>query len=290
MNNSYDIAIIGSGPAGLSAALNAKIRNKNFILFGNSKLSLKVEKAHLIQNYLGLPGVTGADLGEYYKKHLSEMNIEITEKKVTAIYKMGETFSILANNEVYEAKSVIIATGIQTGRAFAGEDTFLGRGVSYCATCDGALYKGKDIAVIAYNKEEEQEVKFLANLAGRVYLIPMYKNPCEFPDNVEVVKGMPIEIKGDMTVKELVLKDNRLIVEGVFILRDTISPSTLLPDLELENNHIYVDRLMKTNIPGCFAAGDVVGKPYQYMKAAGEGNIAALSAVNYLDKNNVMNN
>ncbi len=203
---------------------------------------------------------------------------------------MGETFSILANNEVYEAKSVIIATVIQTGRAFAGEDTFLGRGVSYCATCDGALYKGKDIAVIAYNKEEEQEVKFLANLAGRVYLIPMYKNPSEFPYNVEVVKGMPIEIKGDMTVKELVLKDNRLIVEGVFILRDTISPSTLLPDLELENNHIYVDRLMKTNIPGCFAAGDVVGKPYQYMKAAGEGNIAALSAVNYLDKNNVMNN
>ncbi len=85
MNNSYDIAIIGTGPAGLSAALNAKIRNKNFILFGNSKLSLKVEKAHMIQNYLGLPGVTGADLGEYYKKHLSEMNIEITEKKVTAI-------------------------------------------------------------------------------------------------------------------------------------------------------------------------------------------------------------
>lgn len=284
MNNSYDIAIIGTGPAGLSAALNAKIRNKNFILFGNNKLSLKVEKAHLIQNYLGLPGVTGTDLGEYYRKHLREMNIEITEKKVTNIYKMGENFSILANNDVYEAKSVIIATGIQTGRAFSGEETFLGRGVSYCATCDGALYKGKDIAVIAYNKEEEQEVKFLAGLAGRVFLIPMYKNFAEFPDNVKVIKGMPLEIKGEMTVNELVLKDSKLKVEGIFILRDTISPATLLPDLEIENNHITVDRLMKTNIPGCFAAGDVVGKPYQYIKAAGEGNIAALSAVNYIDK------
>lgn len=284
MNNSYDIAIIGTGPAGLSAALNAKIRNKNFILFGNNKLSLKVEKAHLIHNYLGLPGVTGADLSESYKKHLTEMNIEITEKKVTNIFKMGETFSILANNEVYEAKSVIITTGIQTGRSFTGEETYLGRGVSYCATCDGALYKGKDIAVIAYNKEEEQEVKFLAGLAGKVYLIPMYKNIGELPNNVEIIKGMPLEIKGEMTVNELILKDNRLRVEGVFILRDTISPATLLPDLLLENNHINVDRLMKTNISGCFAAGDVIGKPYQYIKAAGEGNIAALSAVGYLDK------
>ncbi|MDF2802850.1 MAG: gidA [Anaerocolumna sp.] len=284
MNSSYDIAIIGTGPAGLSAALNAKIRNKKFILFGNNKLSLKVEKAHLIQNYLGLPGVTGTELTESYKKHLTEMNIEITEKKVTNIFKMNETFSILANNEIYEAKSVIITTGVQTGRTFGGEENYLGRGVSYCATCDGALYKGKDIAVIAYNNEEEQEVKFLAGLASKVYYIPMYKNIGELPDNVEIVKSMPIEIKGEMTVKEVILKDNMLSVEGVFILRDTISPATLLPDLEFENNHINVDRLMKTNIAGCFAAGDVVGKPYQYIKAAGEGNIAALSAVGYLDK------
>lgn len=283
MNNSYDIAIIGTGPAGLSAALNAKIRNKSFVLFGNNKLSHKVEKAHLIQNYLGLPGVTGSDLAENFKKHLAEMKIEITDKKVTNIFKMDDNFSILANNEIYEAKSIILATGIQTGRAFVGEETFLGRGVSYCATCDGALYKGKDIAVISYSKEEEHEVKFLANLANKVYFIPVYKNIGEMPDNVEVMKGLPIEIKGEMVVSELVLKDKVLKVEGIFILRDTISPATLLPGLVIENNHITVDRTMTTNIAGCFAAGDVIGKPYQYIKAAGEGNIAALSAVNYLN-------
>lgn len=284
MNNSYDIAIIGTGPAGLSAALNAKIRHKSFILFGSNKLSQKIEKAHLIQNYLGIPGVSGSRLSEEFKTHLTEMNIEITEKKVTNIFKMDETFSILANNEVYEAKSIIIATGTQTGKPFIGEDRYLGRGVSYCATCDGALYKGKKIAVIAYNKEEEKEVRFLSGLAEKVYFIPMYKEVGELPENVEIIKGMPVEIKGDMTVKELVLKDNILLVEGVFILRDTISPATLLPDLELDNNHINVDRYMKTNILGCFAAGDIVGKPYQYIKAAGEGNIAALSAVGYLDR------
>lgn len=284
MNNSYDIAIIGTGPAGLSAALNAKIRHKNFILFGNNKLSQKVEKAHLIQNYLGIPEVTGSKMSEDFKLHLTQMNIEITEKKVTNIFKMDNTFSILANNEVYEAKSIIIATGIQTGKAFIGEEKYLGRGVSYCATCDGALYKGKKIAVIAYNKEEEKEVKFLSGLAEKVFFIPLYKEVSDLPENVEKKKGMPVEIRGDITVKELVLKDNVLLVEGVFILRDTISPATLLPDLELENNHINVDRNMKTNISGCFAAGDIVGKPYQYIKAAGEGNIASLSAVGYLDQ------
>jgi thioredoxin reductase (NADPH) len=115
MDERYDIAIIGTGPAGLSAALNAKIRNKRFILFGNSQLSGKVEKAHLINNYLGLPKISGRELQSEFKKHLQQMEIEITEKKVTNIYPMEGYFSLLANNEIYEAKTIILATGIQIG-------------------------------------------------------------------------------------------------------------------------------------------------------------------------------
>lgn len=143
MEERFDIAIIGTGPAGLSAALNAKIRNKKFILFGNNLLSSKIEKAHSIQNYLGLPGIQGKTLQEEFKKHLQELDIEITEKKVTNIYPMEDYFSILANNDLYEAKSIIIATGIQLGKSFPGEEAFLGKGVSYCATCDGMLIATK---------------------------------------------------------------------------------------------------------------------------------------------------
>lgn len=284
MSERYDIAIIGTGPAGLSAALNAKIRNKKYILFGSDQLSLKVEKAHQINNYLGFPNKTGKELQEYFKTHLEEMGITITTKKVTNIYSMGDYFSILANNEMFESTSVILATGVQIGKKFEGEDELLGRGVSYCATCDGAFYKDKVVTVIAYNKSEEEEANFLADLANKVYYIPMYKEEVEVNSNIEIIYDRPLKIIGENKVERLILKDHELETDGLFILRETINPTNLIPGVEMIDNHIQVDRLMKTNIPGCFAAGDIVGKPYQYIKSAGEGNIAALSAASYVDQ------
>lgn len=284
MSERYDIAIIGSGPAGLSAALNAKIRNKKYILFGNSSLSLKLEKAHQINNYLGFPNKTGAQLQGMFKEHLNEMGVEITEQKVTNIYHMGDYFSLLANNEVYESETIILATGVQVGKKIEGEEAFLGRGVSYCATCDGSLYRDKVVTVIGYDKSEEEEVDFLAGLAAKVYYIPMYKEAVQVAVGVEVIKDRPVEIVGDTQLRKLILKEQELETDGLFILRESISPNTLLPGLEIVDNHIQVDRLMSTSIPGCFAAGDIVGKPYQYIKSAGEGNIAALSAASYVDQ------
>jgi thioredoxin reductase (NADPH) len=283
MDERYDIAIIGTGPAGLSAALNVKIRNKKYILFGNSILSNKVEKAHTINNYLGFPGIQGKTLVEEFQKHLREMDIQITEKKVTNIYSMGDYFSILANNELYEAKSLILATGVQLGKSFPGEEMFLGKGVSYCATCDGMLFRNKTVAVVAYEKHNEAEAEYLAGLASKVYYIPMYKDDIKLSEKIEIVMDKPTEILGEGIVEKLVLKNKTIETDGIFILRDTISPNTLLPGIETEENHIKVDRTMKTSLAGCFAAGDIVGKPYQYIKAAGEGNVASLSAVNYIE-------
>ncbi len=283
MTTRYDIAIIGTGPAGLSAAINAKVRNKKVILFGNNHLSMKLEKAHQINNYLGFPGITGEQLKTIFEEHLREMDIAITEKKVTNIYSMGDYFSILANNEIYESEAVILATGVQVGKKFEGEDHFLGRGVSYCATCDGNFYRGKVVTVIAYSKKEEEEADFLASLADKVYYIPMYREEVEVNPKIEIVRDRPIEIVGAGQVNKLILQKGEIETDGIFILRDTISPSTLLPGLETSDNHVKVDRLMQTSLPGCFAAGDIVGKPYQYIKAAGEGNIAALSAASYVD-------
>ena len=283
MSERYDIAIIGSGPAGLSAALNAKIRKKKFIIFGNKELTSRLTKAHEINNYLGFYKKSGKELQEEFSNHLKEMDINITEERINNIYAMGEYFGLMVNEKMYEATSVILATGVQYGKLFDGEERLLGKGVGYCATCDAPLYKNKIVTIIAYNKHEEEEANFIATIASKVYYIPIYKEKVEVDSSIEIVNDIPVEIIGEDKVTKLKLKNSEIDTDGIFILRDSISPGQLVPGLKILDNHIEVDRLMKTNINGCFAAGDVIGKPYQYIKAAGEGNIAALSAVSYID-------
>lgn len=286
MDERYDIAIIGSGPAGLSAALNAKIRKKKFVIFGNHELSGKLVKAQKINNYLGFYGMSGAEIKEQFDSHIKSMDIKITNERINNIYSMGDYFALMANDKTYEALTVILATGVNFGKPFEGEERLLGKGVGYCATCDAPLYKNKVVTIIAYNKKEESEANFVASIASKVYYIPMYNENIELDPKIEVIKGIPIKIEGQNKVEKLILKDREIETEGLFILRESVSPGQLVPGLKVTENHVEVDRLMKTNLNGCFAAGDIVGMPYQYIKAAGEGNIAALSAVSYLDKFN----
>ncbi|WP_346916472.1 NAD(P)/FAD-dependent oxidoreductase [Clostridium sp.] len=283
MSERYDIAIVGSGPAGISAALNAKIRNKSFVIFGSDELSNKLVKAHEINNYLGFYGKSGKEIQEVFSNHLRAMDIKITEEKINNIYAMGDYFALMVNDKMYEATSVILATGIQYGKLFPGEEKLLGKGVGYCATCDAPLYKNKVVTIIAYSKKEEEEANFIATLASKVYYIPMYKEFVNVHASIEVVNDTPIEIIGEDKVEKLVLKNKEIITDGLFILRDSISPGQLVPGLKIVDNHVEVDRQMQTNLKGCFAAGDIVGRPYQYIKSAGEGNVAALSAVSYVD-------
>ena len=282
MDKRYDIAIIGSGIAGMSAALNAKIRKKDFIFFGSKDMSSKLVKAHKINNYPGFFDKSGSEIKDELQKHMDYMDIKITEDNVLNIYSMGDYFIIMSKQGLYEATSVIIATGVNFGKSLKGEKEFLGRGVGYCATCDAALYKDKIVTIISYSKEEENEANFLASIASKVYYIPMYKEYVDVDKSIEI-NDIPVEIKGNDFVNELILKKSKIKTDGIFILRESSDPEQLVPGLEIENNHIKVNRLMQTNIRGCFAAGDIVGAPYQYVKAAGEGNIAALSAVSYID-------
>lgn len=282
----YDLAIIGSGPAGVSAALNAKIRKKNFVIFGSKELSNKLTKAEKINNYLGFYGKSGAQIRDEFIKHMESMDIGITEEKINNIYAMGDYFTLMANDKMYEASAIILATGVNFGRPFKGEEELLGKGVGYCATCDAPLYKDKIVTIIAYNKHEEDEVNFISTIASKVYYIPMYKEEVEVDENIKIINDMPVEIIGENKVEKLILKNSEINTDGIFILRDSVSPGQLVPGLELDENHVKVDRKMKTNLQGCFAAGDIVGAPYQYIKAAGEGNIAALSAVSYIDNLN----
>ncbi|OBR92974.1 MULTISPECIES: NAD(P)/FAD-dependent oxidoreductase [Clostridium] len=285
MSNRYDIAIVGSGPAGLSAAINAKIRNKNIIIFGSSELSGKLIKAPKIDNYLGLPDITGIQLKDRFQHHVANMGIDITYERINTIYAMGQYFGIAVNEKMYEASAVILATGIEYTKALKGEEEFLGRGVGYCATCDAPLYRGKIVTIIGYNKEAEAEANYVNELAKKTYYIPMYRESLNLNENVEIVRDKVVEISGGNKVEKVILKSKEIVTDGVFVLKDSIAPDKLVPGLIMENGHIKVDMNMKTNIEGCFAAGDCVGKPYQYMKAAGQGQVAALNAVFYIDKN-----
>lgn len=279
----YDCIIIGSGPAGLSAAINLKTYHKNFLWFGNAQLSEKVQKAEKIMNYPGMPEITGQELVTAFVEHKDSLGLEITERVVTAIYDMGGYYNIMAENQFYETETIILAMGVVPAKQYPGEAEFVGRGVSYCATCDGALYKEKTIAVVSTAKRFEHEVEFLADLAKKVYLFPYYKG-CEVErDNVELITKPIKEIKGGFRVEELLYGEKeQFSVDGVFIMRNAIAPTTLFNKLEVEEGHIAVNRKLETNVKGVYAAGDCTGKPYQYTKAVGEGNVAAHSVIEYL--------
>jgi thioredoxin reductase (NADPH) len=279
----YDCAVIGTGPAGLEAALNLSIRKTNFVLFGIPELSRKIGLAPRIQNYLGLPGVTGGELREAFTRHLEEMGVTITPGQVSVAYPMGDYFSVATGHTTCEAVSLILAPGVFSAGYLPGEQELLGRGVGYCATCDAPLYKGKTVAVVGYTEESVHEANYVAEIAAKVYFIPVGKLQTKPGSLVEVVNGKPLEIAGTGRVEALILQDARLEADGVFLLRESIAPDTLVPGLAVAGGFISVDAAMKTNIPGCFAAGDCTGKPHQYIRAAGQGLVAAHSAVEYID-------
>ena len=279
----YDTAIIGTGPAGVSAALNLKIHEKNFIWIGSANLSEKIRRAERISNYPGFPEATGGALNAAFLDHVRAMDIEITEAMVNAIMPMGDRYALMAGPDFYEAKTLILATGVSPSAVMPGEAEYLGRGVSYCATCDGGLYRGRTIAALCGSARFEHEVKFLCGLAGKVYFFPYYKNPGVAGDNVVSPEGRPVAVEGGERVTALKLNTGETLpVDGVFCLREAIALNTLLPGLAAQGGHIAVDRTMATNLPGVYAAGDCTGRPYQYAKAVGEGNVAAHSVIEYL--------
>lgn len=279
----YDAAIIGTGPAGLSAALNLQIHNKNFIWIGSKSLSDKVTKAERISNYPGFTDVSGEELNAAFQKQVQAKGLQIIEQMVNSIISMGSYYAIMAGSEFYEAKSIILATGVASTGTLPGEQEKVGKGVSYCATCDGMLYKGKIIAIICHNARFEHEVKYLADLAETVYYFPNYKEVGNLPDNVKIMEDKACGILGEKRVSAVQLRSGEeLPVNGVFCLRDSVSLATLLPKIVVDGGRIVVDRAMATNLKGVFAAGDCTGRPYQYAKAIGEGNVAAHSVIEYL--------
>ncbi len=285
-----DCIIVGSGIAGISAALTLQANGKSFQIFGSNALSDKIAKAELIRNYPGLSNITGKDFVHVLQEQLKAANIEIIQEKVSGVYALKDKFAVLTQaGNTYESKTVILASGVEAIKQIDGEEAFLGRGVSYCATCDGFLYKDKTIAVVCTSKALEHEIAYLADFAKKVYLVPLYKNIEIERNNVFFVRKMPQKIEGGLRVNKITFAEPHaedvpaeLAIDGVFMLRDSFSPAVLVGGLQTDAGHVVVNRNMETNLPGCYAAGDCTGRPYQYAKAVGEGNIAAHAVSEYL--------
>ena len=279
----YDAAIIGTGPAGLSAAINLKLHNKTVLWLGSKEMSTKVDKSEKIRNYPGFIEISGSELNRRLQEHAGAMELEIVDRLVTNVMPSGDSWMLLAQNDLYQARTLLLSTGVAGSKGFPGEAQLLGRGVSYCATCDGFLYKGKTIAVYCRDKRYEHEAADLAGLAETVYFYAAYPDSAlDLPNVVRLPKPIR-KVLGGQKVSGIELSDGSVVqVDGLFCLRESIAPAALVPGLALDGAHIVVNRRQETNLPGCYAAGDCTGRPYQITKAVGEGNVAAHAMLEYL--------
>ena len=268
MKEKYDIVIIGGSIAGVSAALTCANRGKTVAVIANAAETSSLYKAEKITNYPGVPAASGKEIAEILLQQLADSGAELIHGRALNVIPLGESFGVAVGSEFTSCSAVIIAAGITREKLYPGESEYLGRGLSYCATCDGMLYRGKTVAVIGNGVEALQDADFLESIGCTV---------------LRLTKALRYEIRGGMKADTVVAGGEEYTVDGVFVIKDTVSVTKLVPGLEYSDGGIVTDRQMRTNVPGVFAAGDCTGKPYQLAKAAGEGNVAALSACEYID-------
>ncbi len=281
MEKQYDTAIVGGGIAGYTAALTAKNLLLDYLWLGEPGFGEKLRLAEKITNFPGLTG-NGQTFAASLDAQMRAEQLRLTPCRVDGIYRTGEGYTLTAGETSYFAKTVILATGVETLGRLAGEREFLGRGVSYCAVCDGALYRGKRVAAVLSSAKFSEEALFLSRFASKLYCICSDPSLQFTAENIEWIREVPLSIEGGERVERVVLPTRTLEVDGVFLLKNSAPPEALAFGLETDGAHVKVGRDLSTNLAGLFAAGDVTGRPYQYAKAAGEGCVAAHSANSYL--------
>ena len=283
----YDVIIIGSGPAGISAALYAKRRKLSVLVISKGKGAL--EKAEKIENYYGFPkGITGKELYENGIKQVKALNVDIVEDEVVSLT-YTENFEINTVNLNYIAKSVILATGAnRLTPNIKGIREFEGKGVSYCAICDAFFYKGKDVAVLGNGNYAIHEMEQLKPVVNSVTILTNGDEIVENRDvDVEVDSRKIREFRGDNKIQEIEFEDGKKQpISGVFVALGTASSNDLARKIgaRIENNHIVVNENMETTVPGLFACGDCTGGLLQISKAIYEGAKAGLAVLKRSEK------
>jgi len=301
-----DVVIVGAGPAGLTAGIYCSRGRLRTVILERNMAGGQIALTDLVENYPGFPeGISGFDLSEKMKDQAVQFGAELREiQAVTSLRREPDGgYSVVTDQGVLRAKSVILAPGVEGKRSgIPGEAEFIGRGVSWCATCDGALYRGRTVAVVGGGDSAVEEGLFLTKFADKVYLVhrrdelraaPIAQERAFANPKFEFVwDSVPRKIYGDHIVEALEVENvktqemRRLPVNGVFMYIGQLPNTTWLKDIvDLDDQgYILTDALMQTSLPGVFACGDAHANPLkQIAMAIGEGALAAVQAERYLD-------
>ena len=285
----YDVIIIGAGPSGISASLYTQRGNLNTLVIYNEDDS-NLQKAKSIENYYGFEnGIQGKDLFNQGINQANKLGVEIKKDEVLKIEMYEKSFIITTANKEYKSKAVIIATGNKkTAPNIKGVKEFEGKGISYCAICDGFFYKNKNVAVLGNGNYAISETNDLINIANKITILTNGKEKPEVRgENIEINDKKIREVRGEEKLQEIEFEDNTNIkIDGMFIAEGTAGSIEFAKKLGIvtKQDKIEVNENMETNIPGVFACGDCTGGLYQISKAVYEGTKAGLQAIEYIKR------
>jgi thioredoxin reductase (NADPH) len=297
---SYDMIIIGGGPAGLSAGIYAGRRKLKVIILSEN-LGGQMAYAHIVENYPGIDSISGVELSEKMKAQAERCGCIFRFESVVSMDLKGDVKKVKTRDNEYSAKAIIIATGCKYKKLEAeGEDKFIGKGVSYCSTCDGPLFEGKKVAVIGGSDTAVKSALYLKDIASEVYLVHRRDQLRAEETNQENLKKSKVKIiwnsvvekiDGDSLVRKIILKNvnteekQEIMLDGVFIEVGEVPTTEVAKSLGIDindKNFIKVGSKFETNIPGVYAAGDVTGSMAQIITAAAGGADAATEAYLYM--------
>jgi len=302
LEKTYDLIILGGGPAALGCAIYAARFAMDILVVGKTFGGL-IATTHIVENYPAITSISGQGLMDMFKDHMDSLKIPYISDEIRSIDRVDDHFELHSFFQKFKAHSICIATGSERRKlGIPGEEKFIGRGVSYCATCDGPFYKDKSVCVIGGSDSAAKEALFLAQSVNNVYIIyrgeeiraePINKRRVYDNDKIEIIyKTKIVEIKGDTTVKSVIFDNGKEFeVDGVFIEIGSIPKSELANHIGVETNEkgeIKINRKSETNVPGIYAAGDVADAPFkQAITGVSEGVIAAYSAFDYVKEMNI---
>ena len=299
----FDVIIVGAGPAGLTAGIYAGRAGMSALILERVFPGGQIARAHIVENYPGFPeGVEGVELGIRFKEHAERHGAAIESVEVTGYDLDGDVKTVITTDKTYTAKTVILAMGAAYKTlGLYSEKKFLGTGVSYCATCDGPFFRGKDVAVIGGGDTALEDALYLANLVNRVYVVhrrdelraqKALQKAAKQNERIEFVWDSEVDsITGETIVEGVRIRNKKtqemqtLQVSGVFVAIGTVPHTDEVKTMVKTDTlgYIITDNGMHTSLPGVFAAGDIVAKPLrQVVTAAADGATAIYSAQNYI--------
>ncbi|WP_421077297.1 F420-dependent thioredoxin reductase [Methanothermococcus sp. Ax23] len=301
MDEVYDLIIIGGGPAGLTAGIYAMRAKLNTLCIEKENEGGKIAEAGIVENYPGFDNIRGFELAQKFVEHAKKFNLNITHDTIKKIDTSDRPFKVIGENNTYTAKAIIIATGTKDKKLGLNEDDFVGRGVSYCTTCDAFFYLNKEVIVVGRGTPAVMSALNLKDIVKKVTVITdkeelraaesIMMERLNSAENIEVItNAKPLKILGSDKAEGVLVsidgEEKEIKADGIFISMGHIPNSEFLEGSGIELNKsgfVVVDKSCKTNIDGIFACGDIAGGVLQVSKAVGEGAVALASASKYLN-------